>query len=219
MDSILAAAKARRNVSSSAPTTPGSREGHDFSLYSAPTLAHLQALFLHPPPSFPPPRTALIVIDSVSTPIDDAFSRGIDSQRSGISNQVGRSKYTVIHSLSSALTKLAALNHVAILLTSHAVTKIHSGKGAVLVPATNSPAWDGGISTRLVLFRDWPVITETRTGSTAEQYRAVRFIGVSKLNGLSLSEDPDPGTILPFTIDKVGDLFLRSLLLRDIDLW
>jgi hypothetical protein len=31
-----------------------------------------------------------------------------------------------------------------------------------------------------------------------------RFIGVSKLNGLSLSEAPDPGAIIPFTIEEVS---------------
>ena len=63
-----------------------------FHHLTTPTLAHLLALFLHPPktstsrsPTFLPPKTALLVIDSISTVFDDVYrqdrSRGRQQQQ------------------------------------------------------------------------------------------------------------------------------------------
>lgn len=43
--------------------------------FNAPTLAHLIALVCHPIPSFPPPDTSLLVIDSFSTLFANAYPR------------------------------------------------------------------------------------------------------------------------------------------------
>ena len=50
-------------------------------------------------------------------------------------------------------------------------------RGATLVPAITATVWESGISTRLVLFRDW-----IWDGDTAQ---GLHFAGVQKLNGKS----------------------------------
>lgn len=47
--------------------------------FSTPTLAHLLALLCHPTPNNPPHNTSLIIIDSFSTLISNAFPRSVDA--------------------------------------------------------------------------------------------------------------------------------------------
>jgi hypothetical protein len=55
----------------------------------------------------------------------------------------------------NALQKLAATKNCAVVISSQCATRLHSEVGATLVPAINAAVWDQGISTRLVMFRDW----------------------------------------------------------------
>lgn len=43
--------------------------------FTTPTLPHLVALLHRPPPSFPPPGTGLLVVDSLSILIDSTYAR------------------------------------------------------------------------------------------------------------------------------------------------
>lgn len=71
-------------------------------------------------------------------------------------------------------------------------------RGATLVPAINATVWDQGISTRLVLFRDWlPEGTESR---------ALRFVGVQKKNGKGVGG--------PMDITSAFTITTASLLLK-----
>lgn len=125
----------------------------------APTLAHLLALFLHPPRStsksssstFPPPRTALLVIDSISTVFDDVYrqDRGRGKQQqyyevpqhsyaSSSCNKSANSLYItnkpvsshsqprhlVLSDLINRLSSFAALNNVAVIYTSQTATRL-----------------------------------------------------------------------------------------------
>jgi hypothetical protein len=47
--------------------------------FSTPTLAHLIALLSHPTPTFPAQNTSIIIIDSFSTLISNAFPRTVDN--------------------------------------------------------------------------------------------------------------------------------------------
>lgn len=76
-----------------------------------------------------------------------------------------------------ALQKLAATRDVAIVILSQCATKMQAERGATLIPAVNATVWDQGISTRLVLFRDW--------APDAAESRALHFVGVQKRNGKS----------------------------------
>lgn len=59
-------------------------------------------------------------------------------------------------------------------------TKMQAERGATLIPAINATVWEQGISTRLVLFRDW-------LAQRGAEVRSVRFAAVQKLNGKDVS--------------------------------
>lgn len=60
-----------------------------------------------------------------------------------------------LQSIMNALQKLAATRNCAVVMLSQCATKMHSERGATLIPAVNATVWDQGVSSRLVLFRDW----------------------------------------------------------------
>ena len=103
--------------------------------------------------------------------------------------------------LISKLGKLAATRHLTVLLTSQTTTRIRAETGAVLHPSISGTAWDGGISNRVVLYRDWLTLQEGDGSSQPKQVYGARFAGVVKASGISY---PGLGKVVPFTIEKVG---------------
>lgn len=186
----------------------------------APTLAHLLALFAHSPPSFPPPGTALIVIDSPAPLLDVAYPRNVDrrSSRSSSSEHVkwaaGR-RAAVVADLSAALTRTAALHDVALLVACQASTRIRPGTRALLVPAISGATWESGISTRLVLFRDWAFAQET-PHADAPGWDKARFIGLAKVNGTNLADEGGVGNVVPFAVEEVRSNLFGFLTLADM---
>jgi hypothetical protein len=77
--------------------------------------------------------------------------------------------------LISALQKLAATRNSAVVVLSQCATKLQMDGGATLTPSLSANVWEQGISTRLVLFRDW--VWKDQDPST------VWFAGVQKLEG------------------------------------
>ncbi|KAK4499661.1 hypothetical protein PRZ48_010179 [Zasmidium cellare] len=147
------------------------------------TLSHLLALILHPPPSFPPQGTALLVVDDVQTLIDLDYPRmpfGKGSRNEQQKWQASR-RYAILGSLVTALGKLAVLHDMAIIVTTGCASRPRndSGLGAALGPGVGGSEWEGGIWSRTVLFRDF-------NG---------RFSGVQKCNGRNLTP-----------LDPVGDI-------------
>ena len=65
---------------------------------------------------------------------------------------------------------------------------------SALIPAVMGSAWEQGISTRLLLFRDW--------AAGGMESRALRFAAVQKLNGKAESESIDH--VSAFDITHVG---------------
>ena len=94
--------------------------------------------------------------------------------------------------ISAALQKLAATRNVAVVVLTQCATRFRAEQGVTLISAVNSGAWDQGVSTRLVLFRDW-VWKDSRAIS-------VRLAGVQKLNGKPVSL---PDNVVAFDIDSV----------------
>lgn len=178
--------------------------------YSAPTAAHLLAITLHAPSSFPPPNTALLVIDGLNAPFDVAYPRHRANTFSGKNDaakwSAGR-RYSVLGSLISALKKLAAMNDLAVLVTTGCATRMRqgSGMGAVLVPGIGGGEWDSGVTNRLVVFRDFRSKRYCKPRSRGGQSEeSARYIGIQKVNGNALGEDGDIGHLLAFVIDKTG---------------
>ncbi|KAF2235656.1 P-loop containing nucleoside triphosphate hydrolase protein [Viridothelium virens] len=194
--------------------------------FTTPTLAHLLALIVHATPTFPPHSTSLLVIDSLSTLFDTAYAG--QTSKSDLSNVDQRAKdtrrwaanrrFAVLGSLISALNKLAAVNNIAVLVTSQMMTRVGpSGAGtkAILVPALSGKEWDLGVANRVVLFRDWAP-EEWRQDSQGKEadgkarvrLEQMRFAGVVKANGVVPGEQTKQGTtlgnVVPFTIDETG---------------
>jgi len=100
----------------------------------------------------------------------------------------------VLQYIVGGLQKLAATRDVAIVVLTQCATKMQAERGATLIPAVNATAWDQGISTRLVLFRDWP--------PDEAESRAVYFVGVQKKSGKGSSGTVDD--ITAFSIEQVS---------------
>ncbi|SLM33669.1 P-loop containing nucleoside triphosphate hydrolase [Lasallia pustulata] len=180
-----------------------------FHHFTCPTLPHLLALLTHPSPSFPPENTSLIIVDSISTLFATAFPRAIDSfdsnQTSAKKNDAvqwaASRRWSVMGDLISKLGKLAATRYLTILLTSQTATRVRADTGAVLHPSISGTAWDGGISNRIVLYRDWLTLQEGDGSSQGKEVRGARFAGVVKASGVLYS---GLGRVVPFTVEKYG---------------
>ncbi|KAG9569496.1 P-loop containing nucleoside triphosphate hydrolase protein, partial [Aureobasidium melanogenum] len=113
--------------------------------------------------------------------------------------------------LISALKKLAALNDMAIIVTTGCATRVRpgSGLGAVLVPGMGGAEWEAGISNRLVMFRDFKLGSWTHQQQHPE---SARYIGLQKNNGVAFSDEGETGQLIPFIIDEDG---LKDIVNKD----
>lgn len=80
----------------------------------------------------------------------------------------------------NALQKLAATRNCAVVILSQCATKMQSEQAATLVAAVNAAVWEQGITTRLVLFRDW--------AWRGKQLASVFLAGLQKLDGKTTDE-------------------------------
>ncbi|KAH0171735.1 P-loop containing nucleoside triphosphate hydrolase protein, partial [Aureobasidium melanogenum] len=202
------------------PSSHGSEPEQDtrldrFHTFSTPTVAHLLALTLHPPQSFPSPGTALMVIDDLHAIFEVSYPRNrantFTSHKSEAARWAAGRRYGIMGTLISALKKLAALNDMAIIVTTGCATRVRSGSGlgAVLVPGMGGAEWEAGISNRLVMFRDF------KLGSWAQQQQhpeSARYIGLQKNNGVAFSDEGETGQLVAFIIDKDG---LKDIVNKD----
>lgn len=169
-----------KQSSSAAPSTKDqlSRLSH----YVAPTLAHLLALVSHAPASFPPVNTSLLIVDSVSTPVDGAYPRRVELRNSSGKNEqakwlAGR-RQAVIAEVGSKLASMAAMRNIALLVTTNTVTKVRVGEEALLKPAISGADWDAAIGIRVALFRDW--VTDGERNGDRKSQGSARFAEVIK---------------------------------------
>jgi hypothetical protein len=177
-----------------------------FHHHFAPSLAHLIALAHHQTPEFPPPGTALIVIDDISHLFPLPFSRG-----SSKTSSVPRTPTPALQlTLLSDLNRIASSCNLAVVITSHVNTRVRQPNGALLVAAHGSKDWDDGFSSRLALFRDFPSNVNTVDPNLAR----LRYAGVIKAYGVSKLENDSITEIVPFTLSSVvPPLLLSSFLI------
>ncbi|KAK5014431.1 hypothetical protein LTR60_003360, partial [Cryomyces antarcticus] len=106
---------------------------------------------------------------------------------------------------------MAALKNLTVLLTSQVVTRVRagSGMGALLCPAIQSTDWENGISTILVMFRDFAGSATGRTKGNSEgkeeeeeKMRRMRFVGVLKANGVTMANEGGVGPVVPFSVER-----------------
>ena len=155
---------------------------------------------MRPPRGFPPEKTSLIVIDSVSclfpsyfpnaAELKDRLTQGKITDKAQLQWLLNR-KWNVASELATHLARLAARN-IAVLATNQTHTKIKGQPRATLHPVLAGGAWETNVQTRIVLYRDLP---------------DARFAEVTKRGGKTLPVRM-PEFIVPFRIESVCTLYL-----------
>ena len=205
---------ARPNHASLTPDSPArsdvlaaEKQIKNLTHFALPTLPHLMALLAHPSDAFPPSNTSLLVVDNISTLFalafpkltEDAHKQQPQAKKYDASQFASNRRWAVMADLISRLGRLAVTRNIAILLLGQTTTRVRSDTGAVLCPAISGTGWDGGINSRIVLYRDWLFLSKDPS-SQAENCPGVRFAGIMKAKGIPYQ---DLGRIVAFTIIEV----------------
>lgn len=185
----------------------------NFTHFQVHTLPHLLALIVTPPHGFPPPQSSLLVIDSASNLFTSTFPRtsevgtrgnGVPEAKKGNLQWAANRKWPVMGDFVSKLGKLATLKNLAVVLTGQTTTKVRGMRKPVLRPAMSGTAWEAGINTRIVLFRDWPPADLQSVGSQTQDRTVVRYAQVLKAGGKVASGGNPTELVVPFAIDAGG---------------
>ena len=162
--------------------------------YTCPSLPHFIALVCRPSVSCIPGDTALLVIDSLSALVNHAFPRTQDlksgfkgpnkgelrpdapvSESDVLGTSSSARRLQVLQYIIGAIQKLAATRNIAVVVLTQCATKMQADRRATLIPGINANSWEQGITTRLVVFRDWILEDGEAT--------SVHLIGGQKVNG------------------------------------
>lgn len=176
-----------------------------------PSLPHLLALLFHPPKHFPPAKTTLLVIDSVSGPFPSYYpnptelkSRLISQNRIPGKSQIQwlmNRKWNVTSDLANQVMKIAATHRLAVFLVNQTQTRIKGQPRPILSPALAGGVWEGSVHARIVLYRD--LLAEGDAQGFGRSSSKTRFAEVMKRGGKALSVRVDEN-IIPFCIERVG---------------
>ncbi|RCI09425.1 hypothetical protein L249_3756 [Ophiocordyceps polyrhachis-furcata BCC 54312] len=184
-----------------------------FTLLSCLTLPHLMALISRPTPRLIGSRVCLIVISSPSALIDSALPKSQDpvpgSKPAGRGFGASAKRSQGLQFVMGALEKLAATRKCAVVMLSQCATRMQSEQGATLVTAVNNLVWDQGVTTRLVLFRDWA----WQGGKLSSVFMA----GLQKLDGQATTDAIDPVFTFSIGADGVTEHVTSSLPDRPAD--
>ena len=145
-----------------------------FRYLSVSTFSHLLALVSRPPSSFPPEGTTLMVLDGLEAILNVDYPRmpyGSGNRTEQQKWQAGR-RYAILGTFVTALSKLAVLRNMAVIVTTGCGSKMRADDGlaAAIGPGLGGSEWENGIWSRTVVFRDF----------------AGRFAGVQKCQGRNL---------------------------------
>ncbi|ETN42671.1 uncharacterized protein HMPREF1541_01828 [Cyphellophora europaea CBS 101466] len=199
----------------SSPPQPPNQEGKrvdNFSYKEVRSLPHLLAMLMHPTTLFPPPHTKILVIDGLPNILQSAFPRRLRQengtntilQENAAKKAAGR-RFQLIENLASALSRLAAARHIAIVILTNTITSVKGGQRAILKPALSGHAWDAAIHTRILLYRDlYP--QEHKAKLNLQEKRSYRIAEVVRLGAKDILSDP-----VPFVIETGG--------LRELDIY
>ncbi|KAF6840935.1 rad55 protein [Colletotrichum plurivorum] len=171
-------------ASSSSPTRfarvkgPCGSSTDNFTHFACRSLPHVVALLGRPATITRTADTVLVVIDSLSALINHAFPKVPDGRKTvvpGKGPSLAARRLQALQYIVSALQKLAATRGCAVVVLSQCATKMQTERSPTMIPSINAGVWEQGVSTRVVLFRDW--IWKDGNPST------VTFAGVQKLDG------------------------------------
>ncbi|EFQ30936.1 uncharacterized protein GLRG_06080 [Colletotrichum graminicola M1.001] len=175
LNAVIEAVEQARSPTDDGPAKPSS---DNLAHYSCPSLPHLVALLCRPTAATLPAKTALVIIDSLSALVNYAFPKASDGRKGppqGKGPGLSAKRLQALQYITSALQKLAATRDCAVVVLSQCATRMQLERSATLIPSINAGIWEQGMSTRVVLFRDW--VWKDGRPST------VSFAGVQKLNG------------------------------------
>ena len=180
------------DLPSSPPEPKNGDEVLDKICYFAPqTLAHLLVMFLHPTAKFPPAGASLIVVDNISALFTTSFPRHTktvsnqsfaDAHRDATLNKAANRKWAIAGDFASAMSKMARLKNVAILVINQVSTSVKGGHKATLKPTLTGREWDAGIQDRIMLYRDFAP-RDGEVELTEEERKGLRFAEVVKAGG------------------------------------
>ncbi|KAF5689113.1 DNA repair rhp55 [Fusarium circinatum] len=206
---VTNAEKTRRNSQANAALDAlESPEGDSsrFYHYSCFTLPHLVALVSRPTAKLIPHNCSLMVISSLSALVNSALPKSHDGKATSKSNKgpsPSAKRTQALLSIVNALHKLAATRNCAVVVLSQCATKMHSERGATLTAAVNASVWEQGISTRLVMFRDWAWQENNLT--------SVFLAGLQKLDGKACPEVMENVVAFKVELDGVSQVPYEAL--------
>ncbi|EWY96472.1 hypothetical protein FOYG_05164 [Fusarium oxysporum NRRL 32931] len=206
---VTNATKTRRNSqTNSALDASETQEGDAsrFYHYSCFTLPHLVALVSRPTAKLIPHNCSLMVISSLSALVNSALPKSHDGKATSKSNKgpsPSAKRTQALLSIVNALHKFAATRNCAVVVLSQCATKMHSERGATLTAAVNASVWEQGISTRLVMFRDWAWQENNLT--------SVFLAGLQKLDGKACQEVVENVVAFKVELDGVSQVPYEAL--------
>jgi hypothetical protein len=180
------------------------------SYFSAQSLPKLLTLFLHPTAIFPPPQTALIIVDDLSNLILSSFPHSSRLKTAALENglaeklakKAANRKWTIVADLASAMSKMAALKSIAIVALNQTAMSMKGGRKATLKPALSTPGWDAAVRTRILLYRDFlPADLAESLSQKETRGRRWRFAQIVKRGGREVASTI--GSVA-FVIEKGG---------------
>ncbi|KAJ4313883.1 hypothetical protein N0V84_009185 [Fusarium piperis] len=182
-----------------------------FLHYSCLTLPHFVALISRPTAKAIPANTSLLIISSLSALVNSALPKSHDGRaisKSAKGPSPSTKRRQALQSIMNALHKLAATRNCAVVILSQCATKMHSERGATLTAAVNATVWEQGVSTRLVVFRDW-VWQESKLAS-------VFLAGLQKVDGKASQETVE--NVVAFKVELHGVVQIPYEAIQSIEL-
>jgi RecA/RadA recombinase len=185
-------------------TVIGAMLDERFDYLEVTSLPRLLTLFLHPTHDLPSRETCLIIIDDFSNLVLGSFFRDPKTIKptapaavqEKLAKRAAGKRFQIIESLAAAMSKLAALRNLAIVVLTSTTTNLKNGdQRGVLTPALASQAWESAVHTRIMLYRDFP--PEDLDPDTLNQLDpGLRYADIQKLARKDVYARPVPFIIL-----------------------
>ncbi|KAL7823009.1 P-loop containing nucleoside triphosphate hydrolase protein [Trichoderma gracile] len=165
--------------------------------YSCMTLPHLLAFISRPTTTLIPSDVSLIVLSSPTALINSFLPRSLEGKGNPKQTKgptASSKRLQGLQFIMTTLQKLAATKDCAVVLLSQCATKMRSEQRATLIPSINTTVWEQGVSTRLVLFRDW--------AWHGNKSSSVFLAGLQKIDGRAVQDAVDH--VSAFKVEAAG---------------
>ncbi|KAL7950232.1 P-loop containing nucleoside triphosphate hydrolase protein [Trichoderma barbatum] len=165
--------------------------------YSCMTLPHLLAFISRPTATNIAPNVSLMIISSPSALINSSLPRSLEGRgkpKQAKGPTPASKRLQGLQFIITTLQKLAATKNCAVVLLSQCATKMRSEQKPTLIPSINTTVWEQGLSTRLVLFRDW--------AWSGNKSSSVFLAGLQKIDGRAVHDAVEH--VSAFKIEPAG---------------